>query len=120
GHGTSIVGWATTYMSNSHAHAITGQSVQIQTQQHIAHIADVVGKPDDKHRDAGKSRHLSREFNTQRIEFATGVLHVGGKGVCAFTRQQLEVHCEYADACSGISAERNSSGQRKRLAFKDW
>src|SRR5258708_18074328 len=87
-----------TYMANPHAHSITTHSVQIQPQQHIADVADVVGKSHNKHCDAGKSRHLPHKFDTQRIELAARVLHVSSKGVCSFIRQQFELHCEYTDA----------------------
>ena len=41
--------------------------MQIQSQQNVAYIAQLVGEPDNYHRDAWKVWDLAHVFNAQRI-----------------------------------------------------
>ena len=57
----------------------------------------------------------------QRIELSRRVLNVRGKSVCAFTRQQFEIHREDADARARVRAERHVevSGKGSALNVTD-
>ena len=63
GNGAGIVRRSTTDVANGHAHSIASESVQIQSEQHIANVAEVVGKSDDKHCNAGKAWHLAHKLD---------------------------------------------------------
>jgi hypothetical protein len=91
--------------------------MKVESQKNVTNVPQIVSQTNDDHRDAGKVWYLAHVLNTQRINLPVTVLHVGRESICAFARQEFEVHREDADSRAIVSGVNPGRSERKRLGL---
>ena len=89
------------------ADTVTCHTVQADSNQDIANVTKIVGKPDDHHGDAFKPGHLADVLHTQQVFLACAILGIGRKSICAFTGKQLQITRKDYDSCAVVSGKLN-------------